>query len=103
MRITLSAITLAVFAQIALGQGAPSDTSADVLTIRISADGLCHIRESSMPCADVAQYLLSQHLAQNRYVHIVVDSTAKYETVAAAVKSLQNAGLKIGYVNDAPQ
>jgi biopolymer transport protein ExbD len=69
------------------------------LTIRVSADGICHIQDSSMRCADVAHHLLSQHLAQNGHVHIVVDANAKYEIVAAALKSLQNAGLKIGFVN----
>jgi biopolymer transport protein ExbD len=99
MRITLNALIFIAFAQIAMGQSAPSDVVADS-TIRISADGICHVQDSSMPCVDVAQYLLSKHLAKNRHVHIVVDATSKYESVAAALKSLQNAGLKIGFVND---
>ena len=72
---------LIAFAQIAMGQSAPSDVIADS-TIRISADGTCHIKDSSMSCVDVAQYLLSKHLAQNGHVHIVVDTTAKYESVS---------------------
>jgi biopolymer transport protein ExbD len=56
-----------------------------------------------MPCVDVAQYLSSKHLAQNGHVHVVVDANSKYESVAAALKSLQNAGLKIGFVNDSHQ
>ena len=56
-----------------------------------------------MPCVEVAQYLLSKHLAKNGHVHIVVDATSKYESVAAALKSLQNAGLKIGFVNESHQ
>jgi biopolymer transport protein ExbD len=99
MRITLSALSLIALSQIAMGQGAPSDVIADS-TIRISADGVCHIKDSSMPCVDVAQYLLSRHLAKNGHVHIVVDATSKYESVAAALKSLQSAGLKIGFIND---
>ena len=102
MRSTLSALSLVAFAQIAMGQSAPSDVVADS-TIRISADGICHIQESSMPCVDVAQYLLSKHLAQNGHVHIIVDATSKYESVAAALKSLQSAGFKIGFVNYSPQ
>jgi biopolymer transport protein ExbD len=102
MRSTLSALSLVAFAQIAMGQSAPSDVVADS-TIRISADGICHIQESSMPCVDVAQYLLSKHLAQNGHVHIIVDATSKYESVAAALKSLQSAGLKIGFINDSHQ
>lgn len=102
MRITLSVLSLITFAQIAMGQGAPSDVIADS-TIRISADGICHIQDSSMPCVDVAQYLLSKHLAQNGHVHIVVDAASKYESVAAALKSLQSAGLKIGFINDSHQ
>jgi biopolymer transport protein ExbD len=99
MRITLSALSLIAFAQIAMGQSAPSDVIADS-TIRISADGICHVKDSSMPCVGVAQYLLSKHLAKNGHVHIVVDATSKYESVAAALKSLQSAGLKIGFVNE---
>jgi len=30
---------------------------------------------------------------------MVVDRAAKYEQVAAALKSLQSAGLKVGFVN----
>ena len=102
MRITLSALNLIAFAQIAMGQSAPSDVIADS-TIRISPDGICHVKDSSMPCVEVAQYLLSKHLAKNGHVHIVVDATSKYESVAAALKSLQNAGLKIGFVNESHQ
>jgi biopolymer transport protein ExbD len=102
MRIALSALSLVAFAQIAMGQSAPSDVIAES-TIRISADGNCHIQDSFMPCVDVVQYLLSKHLAQNGHVHIVVDATSKYESVAAALKVLQSAGLKVGFVNYSPQ
>jgi biopolymer transport protein ExbD len=102
MRITLSALSLIALAQIAMGQSAPSDVIADS-TIRISVDGICHVQDSSMPCVDVAQYLLSKHLARNGHVHIVVDPTSKYESVAAALKSLQSAGLIIGFINDSHQ
>jgi biopolymer transport protein ExbD len=102
LRITLSALSLIAFAQIAMGQSAPSDVVADS-TIRISADGICYVHDSSMPCVDVAQYLLSKRLAQNRHAHIVVDATSKYESVAAALKSLQSADFKIGFVNYSPQ
>jgi biopolymer transport protein ExbD len=102
MRITLSALSLIAFAQVAMGQSAPSDVIADS-TIRISADGNCHVNDSSMPCDHVAQYLLSNHLAQNRHAHIVVDATSKYESVAAALKSLQSAGFELGFVNYSPQ
>ena len=99
MRATLIAISLLALTQIALGQNVPSDVSADVLTIRISADGICHIRKRPMPCAEVAQYLSSKHLAADGHVHVVVDRAAKYEQVTAALKSLQSAGLKVGFVN----
>jgi biopolymer transport protein ExbD len=99
MRATLIAISLLALAQIATGQNAPSDVSADVLTIRLSADGICHIRKRPMPCADVAHYLSSRHLAPDWHVHMVVDRATKYEQISAALKSLQSAGLKVGFVN----
>jgi biopolymer transport protein ExbD len=102
MRITLSTLSLIAFAQIAMCQSAPSDVIAES-TIRISADGICRVLDSSMPCVDVAQYLLSKHLAKNGHVHIVVDATSKYESVAAALKSLQSTGLKIGFINESHQ
>ena len=102
MRITLSVLSFIAFAQIGMGQSAPSDVIAES-TIRISADGICYIQDRPMACADVAQYLSSKHLAKNGYVHIIVDPTSKYESVAAALKSLQSAGLKIGFVNDSHQ
>jgi biopolymer transport protein ExbD len=102
MRITLIVLSFVAFARVGMGQSAPSDVIAES-TIRISADGICYIQDSPMTCAGVAQYLLSKHLAKNGYVHIVVDATSKYESVAAALKSLQSAGLKIGFVNDSHQ
>jgi hypothetical protein len=76
------------------------DANADVLTIRISEDGICHVLDDSMPCDQLRQYLLTKHLAQNGRVHIAVDQTSKYELVAATLESLQGLGLKIGFVNN---
>jgi hypothetical protein len=76
------------------------DTNADVLTIRISEDGICHVLDDSMPCDQLRPYLLTKHLAQNGHVHIAVDRTSKYELVAATLESLQGLGLKIGFVNN---
>ncbi len=76
------------------------DANADVLTIRISEDGICHVLDDSMPCDQLRPYLLTKHLAQNGHVHIVVDRTSKYELVAGTLESLQGLGLKIGFVNN---
>jgi hypothetical protein len=75
------------------------DANADVLTIRISEDGVCHFLEASAPCDQLGRNLLAKHLAQNGHVDIVVDRTSKYEFVAATLKSLQGLGFKIGFVN----
>jgi len=87
------------------GRLASPTTSDEVLTIRISADGICHFLDSSVPCVDLGRHLLSKHLAQNGYVNIKVDKDSKYELVAATLESLQRAGIKrkLGFVNtDAP-
>ena len=76
------------------------DANSDVLTIRISEDGVCHILDASAPCDQLGQNLLTRHLAQNAHVHIVVDRNSKYELVAATLKSLQGLGFKIGFVNN---
>jgi hypothetical protein len=55
------------------GQTLPSSASADALTIRASADGICYFLGRSTPCVDVGRYLSSNHLAQNGHVDIVVD------------------------------
>jgi biopolymer transport protein ExbD len=100
MRTTLIAISLLAFASVATGQGVPSNTDENVLTIRISADGVCSFLDSSTPCAEVGRYLLSKHLAQDGHVHIVVDRASQYEMVAATLKSLDSAGFKkVGFVN----
>jgi biopolymer transport protein ExbD len=102
MRTALTVTCLLAFAQIAqiaMGQSAPSNGDADVLTIRISADGVCHFLDTSTPCDELGNYLLSKHLAQNGHVHIAVDRTSKYELVAAALGSLDRAGFKVGFVN----
>jgi biopolymer transport protein ExbD len=99
MRTTLMALCLLALAQFATGQGAPSDTSADALRIRVSADGTCYSLDLSTSFVDVGRYLSSKHLAQNGHVDVVVDRASKYELVAAALKSLQSAGFgHIGFV-----
>ncbi len=102
MRTILTAMGLLVFAQIVLGQNAPpSAASEKVLTIRISADGICTFLDSSTPCVEVGRYLLSKHLAQDGHVHIAVDRASKYEMVVATLKSLDDAGFKkVGFVNN---
>jgi biopolymer transport protein ExbD len=100
MRSTLITACLLALAQIAIGHSAPSDVNAEVLTIRISADGVCHFLDTSTQCGELADYLLSKNLSRNRHVHIVVDRASKYEMVAAALKSLQKAGFKIGFINE---
>ena len=101
MRNTLTSTCLLAFAQIAMGQSASSDANAEVLTIRISADGVCYFLDTSSPCDHLGRYLLSKHLAQNGHVHIAVDRTSKYEMVAATLKSLDDAGFKkVGFVNN---
>jgi biopolymer transport protein ExbD len=100
MRTTVIAIGLLAIAQAAMSQSASRDTNDDVLTIRISADGICHFLDTSTPCVGVGRYLLSEHLAQNGHIHIAVDRQSKYEMVAATLKSLDSAGFKgVGFVN----
>jgi biopolymer transport protein ExbD len=104
MRHTLTAMLLIALASMALWQTASSAADADVLTIRISVDGICYFMDTSTPCSKLGQYLTSQHLAQNGSVHIVVDRFSKYELVAATLESLQRSGFKgkIGFVNFEP-
>jgi len=80
-------------------QSASPDANADVLTVRISADGVCHFLDDSAPCEQLGKYLLTKHLAQNGHLHIAVDRTSKYELVAATLKSLEDTGFKVGFVN----
>jgi len=94
---TLIAACLLALTRSALGQSAPHDGNADVLTIRISADGICHFLDTSTQCAELGQYLLSKNLAPDGHVHIVVDRTSQYELVAATLKSLQSAGVDLDY------
>jgi biopolymer transport protein ExbD len=100
MRSTLIAVWLLGLAPPVMGQGASSDVSAEALTIRISADGVCHFLDISTPCNDLGSYLLSKHLAQNGHVHILVDRTSKYELIKSTLESLDRAGFKkVGFVN----
>lgn len=83
----------------ATAQSPPPDANSDVLTIRISEDGVCHLLDTATPCDQLGQYLLAKHLAQNGHVHISVDRFSKYELVAATLESLRGTGLKVGFVN----
>lgn len=80
------------------GRLASPVASDEALTIRISADGICHL-DRSVPCVDLGRYLLSRHLARNGHVSIKVDKDSKYELVAATLESLRGTGVKIGFVN----
>jgi hypothetical protein len=78
------------------------DEKTDVLTIRVSEDGVCHILDASTPCKQLGQYLVAKHLAENGHVHISVDRSSKYELVAATLESLDGMGFKVGFVNYDP-
>jgi biopolymer transport protein ExbD len=84
-----------------MGQSASPSANAEVLTIRISEDGICHVSDASTPCDQLGPLLLTAHSApRNTHLYIMVDRTSKYELVAAALESLQRAGFgKIGFVN----
>jgi len=99
MRTTFTAVCLLGFTQFAMAQRAPPAANPDVLTVRISEDGVCHLLDASTPCDQLGQYLLTKHLAQNRRIHIAVDRSSKYELVAATLESLRGTGFKVGFVN----
>ena len=102
MRPTLTIALCLAVASVALGQTSTSDSG--VLTIHITADGICHFQDKSAPCDKLGQSLLSQHVAKTGEVHIVVDRFSKYELVKATLESLQHAGFerKVGFVNYEP-
>jgi hypothetical protein len=83
-------------------QSASPDANPDILTVRISEDGVCHVQDASTPCDQLGQYLLTKHLAQNEHIHIEVDRSSKYELVVATLESLRGTGFKIGFVNYDP-
>jgi biopolymer transport protein ExbD len=102
MHNVLTATCLIAFGQSALAQSALPDANSDVLTVRISADGVCHFLGDSAPCEQLGKYLLTKRLAQNRHLHIEVDRASKYELVAATLESLEGTGFKVGFVNSEP-
>lgn len=83
-----------------MAQSALPDANPDALTVRISADGVCYFLDDSAPCWQLGKELLAKHLAQHTHLHFEVDRAAKYEVVAATLKSLQGTGFKVGFVND---
>jgi biopolymer transport protein ExbD len=100
MRTTFTAMCLLGFIQFAMAQNTSPDTNAEVLTVRISEDGVCHVLDASTPCAQLGQYLLTKHLAQNGRIHIDVERSSKYELLMATLESLRGTGFKVGCVND---
>ena len=99
MRNLITGTCLLAFAQVGIGQSGPHDLKSDVLTVRISAEGVCYFLEDSAPCEDLGKHLLKKHLAKNAHIHIAVDRASKYELVAATLKSLQGTGFKVGFIN----
>jgi len=102
MRTTLIATLLLVGAQVAAAQEASRDQAAPVLTIRLSAGGVCSFEDTSLPCDQLARRLIAMHVAPNTLVHFSIDPGAKYETVAAMLASLREVGLKVGFVPTQP-
>ena len=99
MRATFTATCLIGFTQFAMAQSAPPAANPDVLTVRISEDGVCHFLNASTPCDQLGQSLLTNNLAQNGRIYIAVDRSSKYELVAATLESPRGTGFKVGFVN----
>jgi hypothetical protein len=99
MRPTLVATCLSAFTHFAMAQSASPDANTNVLTVRISGDGVCHFLDYSAPCEQLGEYLLTKHPAQNKHIHIAADGASKYELVAATLKSLDGTGFTVGFVN----
>jgi hypothetical protein len=100
MRTTLLATLLLAAAGSVLGQDAPVDARAKVLTIRVSDNGVCYFQHIAKPCSEIGQYLVSTHLARDSSLRIVADSTVRYEMIEVTIKSLQDARFgKLGVVN----
>ena len=59
MRNVLTVTCLLAFTQFAMAQSASSDANMDLLTVRISEDGVCHFLDDSAPCEQLGKYLLS--------------------------------------------
>ena len=99
MRNLITVICLLVFTQVGIAQSSSHDLKTEVLTVRISADGVCYFLEDSAPCDKLGKHLLTKHLATNAHLHIAVDRASRYELVAATLKSLQGTGFKVGFIN----
>jgi biopolymer transport protein ExbD len=102
VRATLIAAVLLSGAQVAAAQEVSQEQAARVLTIRLSADGVCTFEDISLPCDQLARRLVSMHLRPNAQVRFSLDPGAKYEMVAAMLTSLRKVGLKVGVVNTQP-
>jgi biopolymer transport protein ExbD len=101
-RVAPIATVLLAIAQVTTAQNASQDAGAPVLTIRLSADGICYIADISVPCDQLGPQLVSRHLAPNGQVHVSVDPNAKYQMVTAFVDSLRGAGIKFGFIQSRP-
>jgi biopolymer transport protein ExbD len=101
-RNALAAACLLAFAKFGMAQSKPPDANTDTLTVRISDDGICYFLDDSAPCEQLGKILSTRGLSQNKHIHIVVDRSSKYESVAATLKALQGTGFKVGFVNSEP-
>jgi len=93
MRSTLIATLLLIGTQ-AVAQ----DQIVPVLTIGLSAEGICSIEGTALPCDQLARRLSAMHVAPSTQVHFSIDRGAKYESVEAMLVALREVGIKIGYV-----
>ena len=79
----------------------PNAMESTDLTIRVSADGHCHFAEVVVQCDALGAMLVSMHMVPTGHIHIEVGPDARYEVIAALLKSLEQVGIspsRVGFV-----
>lgn len=68
--------------------------------LTVLSSGICSVDRHKMNCSDISRYLRSRDIRHGCHILIGLNSRARYADVAAAVKSLQDAGglCKIGSI-----
>jgi biopolymer transport protein ExbD len=102
MRLSSIFILLLIFAvEVCAQEVSDAQVSVD-RTIRISADGSCHVAKVVAPCDQLGARMRSMRIAQGNRLYIEVGPESKYDVLHTILESLSEAGYSdVGFVRRA--
>ena len=84
------------FGLAACGSRAPEPKVVDALLVSIDANNNCSLENQSIECSAVAVAIRARYPTSTPRVDICLDKQSRYEAAAEVMKSVSDAGLRVG-------